>query len=275
MSNIYKIDLNKIRLENLKEVFSILEDHLSRLDVNFYLIGAVAKDMWMSGVHDVMLSRITNDLDLAVFVENENQYENLKTELINTGRFSALKSSRYTFLFDSRTQIDILPFGGLNIDGLNLSHSIALTAIPNGFAEVFKKGTAQLEIQGHVFAVSTLPGIVLLKLISYDDRPENRYKDLKDIANIVEHYDYMMGEVLFEEEYLDLLELDSRLTISAQLLGRQILPIISDSPMLVERVLRILDKYSLYLEDKTFEKEVEIRIDVLKEIRTGFVFFYR
>lgn len=44
MSNIYKIDLNKIRLENLKEVFNILEDHFSRLDVNFYLIGAVAKD---------------------------------------------------------------------------------------------------------------------------------------------------------------------------------------------------------------------------------------
>jgi predicted nucleotidyltransferase len=216
MSNIYKIDLNKIRLENLKEVFNILEDHLSKLEVNFYLIGAVAKDMWMSGVHDVILGRVTNDLDIAVFVENADQYEILKTELINTGRFSALKPSRYTFLFDGHTQIDMLPFGGLNIDGFNLSHSIALTAIPNGFAEVFEKGTAQIEIQGQNFAVSTLPGIVLLKLIAYDDRPENRYKDLKDIANIVEHYDRIMDEVLFEENYVDLLEIDSRLTISAQ-----------------------------------------------------------
>lgn len=82
----------------------------------------------MSGVHDVILGRVTNDLDLAVFVENENQYEIIKTELINTGRFSALKFSRYTFLVDGHTQIDMLPFGGLNIDGFNLSHSIALTA---------------------------------------------------------------------------------------------------------------------------------------------------
>jgi predicted nucleotidyltransferase len=175
MSSTYKIDLNKIRLENLKEVFNILEDHLSRLDANFYLIGAVAKDMWMSGIHDVVLGRVTNDLDLAVFVENENQYEILRTELINTGRFSAVKSGRYTFLFVGHTQIDMLPFGGLNIDEFNLRYSIALTAVPNGFAEVFEKGTAQIEIQGQNFAVSTLPGIVLLKLIAYDDRPENRY----------------------------------------------------------------------------------------------------
>lgn len=53
----------------------------------------------MSGVHDVILGRVTNDLDLAVFVENENQ------------------------------------FGGLNIDGLNLSQSITLTAVPNGFTQ--------------------------------------------------------------------------------------------------------------------------------------------
>jgi hypothetical protein len=93
------------------------------------------------------------------------------------------------------------------------------------------------------------------------------------IANIVEHYDRIMDEVLFEEKYVDLLEIDSRLTISAQLLGRQIFSIISDSPTLIKRILGILDKYSLYLDDTTFQKDIEIRIDVLKEIKTGFVAF--
>ena len=61
----------------------------------------------MSGIHDMILGRVTNDLDIAVFVENADQYEILKTELINTGRFFALKSSRYTLLFDGHTQINI------------------------------------------------------------------------------------------------------------------------------------------------------------------------
>jgi len=45
MSNIYKIDLIKIKQENLQEVFIFLEEQLSHLEIDFYLIGAIAKDM--------------------------------------------------------------------------------------------------------------------------------------------------------------------------------------------------------------------------------------
>ena len=38
MSNIYKVDLVKIRQENLKEVFKILEEQLHKLQIDFYLL---------------------------------------------------------------------------------------------------------------------------------------------------------------------------------------------------------------------------------------------
>lgn len=268
MSNIYKVDLNKIRQEGLQEVFIILEDHLSKLGINYYLIGAVAKDMWMSGISDLALGRITADLDLAVLVENQEQYQLIKDELVNTGRFWALKENKYAMIFDNNIQIDLLPFGGLDLEDLGLSHVIALTKTTNGFAEVHKNGTAQVEIEGQSFAVSTLPGIVLLKLIAYDDRPEIRGKDLNDIGNIVQHYDYIVGELVFEDEFIDLLDLDNRLAASAQLLGRQIFPIIKYSADLIERVLRVLDEYQFYMFQ---DSENESQIDILKEIRKGFI----
>lgn len=269
MKNIYRIDLNKIRQESLNEVFVLLESHLSKFGINFYLIGAVAKDMWMSGVYDVALGRVTADLDLAVLVEDEGQYEALKEDLVKTGRFWALKGNKYAMLFDDKIQIDLLPFGGLNIGDLDLSHVIALTNITNGFEEVHKNGTAQIEIQGQQFAVSTLPAIVLLKLIAYDDRPENRGKDLNDIGNIVQHYLYIAGEDVFEEEFIDLVDLDNTLAASAQLVGRHIYLIIKYSLVLVERVMLILDKYHFYMEYMKDDSKTEIHTDILKEIRTG------
>lgn len=196
MSNIYKIDLVKIKQENLREVFIFLEEQLSQLEIDFYLIGAIAKDMWMSGVHEVSLGRITTDLDIAVLIDNEEKFNLLKNKLVNTGRFTSLKNSPYTLLFDGRIQLDMLPFGGVNIEDINFSKTIALTASTNGFAEVYKNALAQFEILGEHFAVSTLPGIVLLKLIAYDDRPEHRQKDLQDIGNIVRAYHRIADDLL-------------------------------------------------------------------------------
>lgn len=271
MSNIYKIDLNKIRQESLHEVFHLLENHFSKLNINFYLIGAVAKDMWMSGIYDMALGRITADLDLAVLVEDQGQYERLKEDLVKTGRFYALKENKYAMLFDNRIQIDLLPFGGLNIGDLDFSYAIALTNITNGFAEVHENGTAQIEIQGQQFAVSTLPAIVLLKLIAYDDRPENRGKDLNDIGNIIQHYYHIAGEDLFEEEFIDLLDLDNTIVASAQLLGRRIYLIIKHSSELVERVIGILTKYHFYMDYISHDYGNEGRIEILKEIRIGII----
>ena len=60
-----KIDLNNIRFAIFKQVFSDVEATLKHLDVDFYVIGALARDMLFS--IDAIPTRTTADVDLAVY----------------------------------------------------------------------------------------------------------------------------------------------------------------------------------------------------------------
>lgn len=73
-------------------------------------------------------------------------------------------------------QVDILPFGEIEINDEVKFEGTGLISIKvNGFNEVYFAGTETVELStGHTFKVATLPAIVLLKFIAYDDRPEVR-----------------------------------------------------------------------------------------------------
>ena len=49
---------------------------------NFYLVGAVARDVWMSGIHKIAPRRTTTDIDFAVLINDKGTYEALKEYLI-------------------------------------------------------------------------------------------------------------------------------------------------------------------------------------------------
>jgi hypothetical protein len=59
--------------------------------------------------------------------------------------------------------------------GLPMNHVNMLTKIGHNLAELENRLERQPTVEGtgHLFKVATLPAIVLLKLIAYDDRPEN------------------------------------------------------------------------------------------------------
>ncbi|UKJ09138.1 nucleotidyl transferase AbiEii/AbiGii toxin family protein [Solitalea lacus] len=276
MSSTYKIDLNKIRQENMKEVFVLLEKSLSELKIDFYLIGAIARDVWISGVHKMTANRTTRDLDLAVLVSAEEEYKQLKEYLVNTGRFVPSRENQYVLIFEEGIEVDLLPFGGLEIEGLKLPNSLALTTNITGFTEVFTEATQLMEIEGLPFKVCTLPGIVVLKLIAYDDRPEMRRKDLVDIGDILLKYDSIAGDELYSEKHYDLLELENTLVISARLMGRQLKPILEKSEPLKERIVSILINNRLTPHDCHINQanyrnvtDEESTIDLLKELLTG------
>jgi len=60
MSNILKIPFDKIRDEGqFKEVFQALERGFTKFGIDFYLVGATARDVWMKGVHLSIISSLT------------------------------------------------------------------------------------------------------------------------------------------------------------------------------------------------------------------------
>ena len=88
----------------------------------------------------------------------------------------------------------------------------------------------------------TLSGIVILKLIAWDDRPEVRGDDIDDIAEIIKNYFHLRDEEIFNHHsdlFTDEIEIDE---IASQFLGREIGTIMSENPKLLERIKGILEK---------------------------------
>lgn len=242
MKNSLKIDYKALRQESLKPLFDSLERGFKVLDIDFYLVGAVARDTWF--VSSGITATGTKDVDFAVYISSKENFEQLKMYLQEKEEFQTSSQNYFTLFSPEGLQLDLLPFGEVEVEGKKMipGKGSAQIAI-NGFREVYETGTDIVEFEdGHTFKVCTLPGIVILKLIAFDDRPEIRQKDIKDIALILKHYFDIESDLIYDD-HNDLFDADKDLPyIAARVLGRQIKPIISKSEELTSRVIGILEK---------------------------------
>lgn len=71
-----------MRHGELKHIFDILERSLNQLNIDFYLIGALARQVWYEKGN--MSFRTTKDVDYAVLVNNEDEYQRIRAYLIDT-----------------------------------------------------------------------------------------------------------------------------------------------------------------------------------------------
>lgn len=113
----------------------------------------------------------------------------------------------------------------------------------NGLEEVYHKATVlAVDVESGIeFRIATLPAILLLKLIAYDDRPERRPQDPGDIREIIQNY-FDIEDRMIYDNHNDLFDRDLELhEYAAIVLGREIGPIVSMNRVLRERVLDILD----------------------------------
>lgn len=109
MKDIYRIKSTDLRIEGIHEIFIPLERTLRALEINFYLVGAIARDV-MTLVHKEKLFTATADMDIAVMVSSIEEYERLKIKLIIYEDFEEDKNEPYR-LYRNKKAIDLLPFG--------------------------------------------------------------------------------------------------------------------------------------------------------------------
>jgi len=239
-----KISLTDFHRQRFSPIFEQIERACQQTGVEFYLVGAVARDISMA-LHGLENPRVTRDLDLAVLVPTEADYQRLKDTLLAQENFAEVRAMPFTLKYAGLTDVDLLPFGGLELNSevlLNRGEGVARLAV-TGFAEVYQHGTQLVTLdEQFTFRVCDLPGMVLLKLIAYDDRPESRGKDLSDISFILKHY-LDIAEPELYEQHADLLEnVVSLEQTAARILGRHIRPLLEPSLPLRTRVTGILDK---------------------------------
>lgn len=236
-----KIDFNQLRQNGLKEIIEDISEACEYTGIDFYLIGALANHIWLSKSNRKL--RSTKDIDFAILIPDKRNFTIFKEHLIKKG-YTDLKQNPICVKHPNGTVIDLIPFSDIQnedrviFDILGFSN----TAI-NGINEVFQSGTNNAEItDDKTFKVGSIEGILLLKLIAYNDRPNERMKDIGDIANILKYYFEIEGENILDN-HNDLFDIEGKvelINVSAMVIGRKIGDIIVCSPKLYERLFNIL-----------------------------------
>ena len=251
------MNLSDLREGELKSAFNALEEAFSALDIDFYLIGALARDTWYAELNK--RSRATKDVDFAVLIGSQKDYDAVKEYLAEHKNFIAIKNNSFVMKSPDGVEADILPFGGIEIDQKVQLTGTGLTNIKvNGFLEVYQAGTEEMKMAtGHTFKVATLPAIVLLKLIAYDDRPEMRFKDARDIVNIIDHYFDLQAELIYEH-HSDIFEGEemSGGEIAALVIGREMKKIAANNESLHQRLSKIIATQIELKENSAFTRNM-------------------
>lgn len=237
-----KINFEALRNGEMKNTFDALERAFKKFNIDYYLIGAYARDMWLNHLDYLPERRTTVDIDFSIYINYHEQFEELKAYLVSIEGFT--RDEEPYRLYSSQNHIvDLIPFGGIeknNIVYLNGNPPTELSVFGN--TEVLNHASVIKQI-GQDFKVCNLPGLCVLKLLSGNDKPERFPKDMGDFYYIIENYFEIAGDEFFNGNYDDLIEEEFIPVLSAaKMLGRQMRPIISESKQLTDRIQTILEK---------------------------------
>ena len=234
------VPFNKIRFENLKTILQVLKKVLLARHIDFYLIGAVARDIQLSGKRNIPSPRATADIDLAIMVNHPVEFKQLRDALINQFEFVETEQP-YRYRYKDGWLVDFLPFGGIEsrerVVTLHGQHLVALSAI--GLMENFDH-SEEIEFEGGFkIRVSTLAGICLLKFFAWAGKPYERERDINDIHFILKNYTDIFNDEIFEQ-HADLLESGWPDFLGARLLGRHMGSILNTHTVTKTRLMELL-----------------------------------
>ncbi len=220
------------------DALNALEKAFQDFDIDYYLIGAFVREVWTDHIKTLPDKRATRDIDFAIYINEHEQYDKLKLHLVENAGFKEHKEP-YRLLTPDNNIVDLIPFGGIEQNGevLIKGHKVVELSV-FGTKEVTEKA----EVIEDNFKVITLPGLAVLKLISWHET-DNRAKDLEDFYYILQNYADIATDDLYLDENLHLLEEYDEVRFSgARLLGKEMLKIIKGSPELKNRVTQILSQ---------------------------------
>src|SRR4030067_1186523 len=227
----------------------------------FFVVGAFARDLVLKHGYGIEPRRKTGDIDLGVKVADWEQVEKLKESLIATTQFSLTPDKQR--LRCGTILIDILPFGPITDKNKEISwppeHEIMMSMV--GFEEAYEYSlTFRLSSDPELdIKLASLPGLAIMKLISWKEKYPNRKRDAEDLLIIMNKYEETGNSERLYEEDLPLLQeegFDTKLA-GTRLLGRDMAKISDSKTFLI--VKEILD-------DETKEmSQYKLIIDMIRE----------
>ncbi len=184
------------------------------LEIPFFVVGATARDFLLRHCYGIESPRMTRDIDLGVEVASWEQFGKLAKALTASGEFVPDSRQQQRFHYDY-VLIDIVPFGNITDETRRISwppeHEIFMNMM--GFREAYQYSvTVRISAEPEVdIKLPTLPGLALMKLISWDEKYPERKKDAEDLLLIMQKYEeagnferlYSSEQGILQEENFD------------------------------------------------------------------------
>lgn len=267
---------------NVIDILQVIKDVTDKLEIHFFVVGATARDIILNIGYEIENERATIDLDIGVQVEGWEEFKELKSYLVGTGKFQKDREPQ-RLKFKNLFPLDIVPFGLIskkNCISWPPKHEISMSTL--GFKEALDdsilvrlSSDPPLKIE-----FASLCGIAALKIISWNEKYPERAKDAKDLDYILKNYVYAGNEDRLYKKEVDLLEVDDfdYEHAGAQLLGRDMAKMLRVETK--ERILNILkqqtgnqERYRM-VEDmienySLFKKKFEMKLQMLEHLEKG------
>jgi predicted nucleotidyltransferase len=187
-------------MENIQtRIIEIVSEAARLRNIDFLLIGAYARNIFLKNKPDVPIPRYTYDVDVACQVKDWSEYHALLEILIDKYAFKNDARKRHRLLFGKdNAPLDVIPFGGIENEDGEIFWPPDFDACINvrGFrAALFSADEVEI---GKTSVKVIKPSLfALLKLVSYLE-DNSRTKDLKDF--------YFMAS-----QYFDIIDANSRI----------------------------------------------------------------
>ncbi len=237
----------------LKELLQKLTNYFQSIGSDFYIIGATARDIILSGIHKQASARRTADLDIAIAIKDWDKFNQISEELCKMEGFTKDSKLTQRFNFQKVYDIDIVPFGEIAKADNNIywppEEQFAMSVA--GYTEV-ADNTLDITIDNDLSVkVASLPGIFILKLAAFNDRKNETNKDADDLAFIIKNYLDINIERAAADHY-DIYKAENfnTFTAGATLLGRDIKSILGGNEETINTFIQIIED-ELKLEEES------------------------
>ena len=182
------ISSEKIGNPLLIELLRKLTYSFGRMDREFYVIGATARDIIVQQLLDTASTRRTKDLDIAIAIPDWDAFEQIKERLVADGFKKS--NDMYQRFYYGAYEVDIVPYGVVAKEDDNIywppEEVVAMSV--KGFDEVLSEAiTVSIDDEFKV-KIASLHGLFLLKLNAWLDRNAKTSKDAEDMSFILSNY---------------------------------------------------------------------------------------
>lgn len=187
----YNISIEELQSDLLAETLHELSICYAELGTEVYVVGAAARDLAMRLLKMQNAPRRTLDLDVAVLLQDWQQYKQLTTILLHHHFIKASEKQRFIYQGTNgknQYEVDIVPFGAIAIDEqVAWPPDCSPVMSVRCFEDVMRAADRVVVDNSFSFRIAPLSGQFLIKLDTWQDRHLKTKKDAADMVYILQN----------------------------------------------------------------------------------------